>query len=156
MIEYKLNDLEKLEKELEYIQKHAVIVGVLGEEGKGAGEMEYTIATIKEYAVFNEYGTSRGIPPRPFFRQSVMTENSIKIIKSFMEEQVKQVVLGNITGQAYLENIGTFVVKRIKSTIKNGNFIANKESTLKNKKGNSPLVDTGSLINSITYMIVGV
>lgn len=156
MIEYKLNDLEKLEKELEYIQKHAVIVGVLGEEGKGAGEMEYTIATIKEYAVFNEYGTSRGIPPRPFFRQSVMTENSIKIIKSFMEEQVKQVVLGNITGQAYLENIGTFVVKRIKSTIKNGNFIANKESTLKKKKGNSPLVDTGSLINSITYMIVGV
>ena len=73
-----------------------------------------------------------------------------------MEEQIKQVILGNITGQAYLENIGTFVVKRIKSTIKNGNFTPNKESTLKRKKGSSPLVDTGSLINSISYMIVGV
>ena len=156
MIEYKLNDLEKLEKELEYIQKYAVVIGVLGEEGKGAGKMKYTIATVKEYAVFNEYGTSRGIPPRPFFRQSVMTENSIKIIKAFMKEQVNQVILGNITGQAYLENIGTFVVKRIRSTIKNGNFIANKESTLKRKKGSSPLVDTRSLINSISYMIVGV
>lgn len=156
MIEYKLNDLEKLEKELEYIQKYVVVIGVLGEEGKGAGKMKHTIATIKEYAIFNEYGTSRGIPPRPFFRQSVMTENSIKIIKSFMEEQVRQIIQGNITGQDYLENVGTFVVKRIKSTIKNGNFTANKESTLKRKKGSSPLVDTRSLINSISYMIVGV
>ena len=59
-IVYELEGLEKLDKELKYLSSHAVKVGVLG-DGSNNG------VSVQDYAIFNEYGTSRGIPPRPFF-----------------------------------------------------------------------------------------
>ena len=71
---YQLEGLEKLDKELKYLQAHAVKVGVLG-NGSTNG------ISVQDYAIFNEYGTSR-IPARPFFRLSVGTANAQNEIKN--------------------------------------------------------------------------
>ena len=174
------NDLERLKKEFEYLQTHAVKVGILDDgsgkkrdrakaqrklmkrkglikkggtakksESKGKG------ATILEYAIFNEYGTSR-IPKRPFFRLSVGTQKAQNEIKEYLNTQIENIISGELTGQGAYDNLGTFVVQKIKKTIMSGNFAPNDAKTIKRKGSSTPLIDTHSLYNSISYEIVGV
>lgn len=153
-IVYELEGLEKLDKELKYLSSHAVKVGVLG-DGSNNG------VSVQDYAIFNEYGTSRGIPPRPFFRLSVGTANAQNEIKEYMKSQLESIIAGELTGEEAYNNLGNFVVKKIKDTIDKGGFTALDPKTIKlrEKKGNNstkPLMDTHSLYNSISYEIVGV
>ena len=147
-IVYELEGLKKLDKELKYLQSHAVKVGVLG-NGSNNG------VSIQEYAIYNEYGTSR-IPKRPFFRLSVGTANAQNEIKEYMKSQVEQIIQGGMTGQQAYENLGTFVVQKIKKTIAKGNFATLNPQTIKKKGHSKPLMDTHSLYESIDYEIVGV
>lgn len=146
---FKLKGLEKMEKELEYLKSHAVKVGVLGNGGSGS-------VSVQEYAIFNEYGTSRGIPPRPFFRLSVGTANAQKNIKTKARQLILQVVNGEISGEEFYNQMGTYLVKKIKRTIMSGNFATLNPQTIKKKGHSKPLMDTHSLYNSINYEIVGV
>lgn len=144
---YQLEGLEKLDKELKYLQTHAVKVGVLG-NGSANG------ISVQDYAIFNEYGTSR-IPARPFFRLSVGTANAQNEIKEYMKQQVEQIIQGGMSAQQAYENLGTFVVQKIKKTIASGNFAALNPQTIKKKGHSKPLMDTHSLYESINYEIVG-
>ncbi len=144
---YQLEGLEKLDKELKYLQTHAVKVGVLG-NGSANG------ISVQDYAIFNEYGTSR-IPARPFFRLSVGTANAQNEIKEYMKQQVEQIVQGGMSAQQAYENLGTFIVQKIKKTIASGNFAALDPQTVKKKGHSKPLMDTHSLYESINYEIVG-
>ena len=142
-IVYELEALEKLDKELKYLNSHAVKVGVLG-DGSNNG------VSVQDYAIFNEYG-----------RLSVGTTNAQNEIKEYMKSQVEQIIQGGMTGQQAYENLGGFVVKKIKKTIASGNFAALDPKTIKirQKKGNNstkPLMDTHLLYESINYEIVGV
>lgn len=145
---YQLEGLEKLDKELKYLQTHAVKVGVLG-NGSANG------ISVQDYAIFNEYGTSR-MPARPFFRLSVGTANAQNEIKEYMKQQVEQIIQGRMSAQQAYENLGTFIVQKIKKTIASGNFAALNPQTVKKKGHSKPLMDTHSLYESINYEIVGV
>nr|DAP61212.1 MAG TPA: virion morphogenesis protein [Caudoviricetes sp.] len=147
-IEENFEDLERLQKELEYLQTHAVKVGVLG-NGSANG------VSVQDYAIFNEYGTSH-IPKRPFFRLSVGTQKAQNEIKEYLNTQIENIISGELTGQGAYENLGTFVVQKIKKTIMSGNFAPNDAKTIKRKGSSTPLIDTHSLYNSISYEIVGV
>ena len=144
---YQLEGLEKLDKESKYLQTHAVKVGVLG-NGSANG------ISVQDYAIFNEYGTSR-MPARPFFRLSVGTANAQNEIKEYMKQQVEQIIQGGISAQQAYENLGTFVVQKIKKTIASGNFAALNPQTVKKKGHSKPLIDTHSLYESINFEIVG-
>nr|WP_315046129.1 hypothetical protein [uncultured Leptotrichia sp.] len=144
---YQLEGLEKLDKELKYLQTHAVKVGVLG-NGSANG------ISVQDYAIFNEYGTSR-MPARPFFRLSVGTANAQNEIKEYMKQQVEQIIQGGMSAQQAYENLGTFIVQKIKKTIASGNFAALNPQTVKKKGHSKPLMDTHSLYESINYEIVG-
>lgn len=145
-----LGDLEKLQKELEYLQTHAVKVGILWSGGSLKSNTD-----VMDYAIFNEYGTSH-IPKRPFFRLSVGTQKAQNEIKEYLNTQIENVVSGGLTGQGAYENLGTFVVQKIKKTIMSGNFAPNDAKTIKRKGQSTPLIDTHSLYHSIDYEIVGV
>ena len=73
-----------------------------------------------------------------------------------MKSQVEQIIQGGMTGQQAYENLGTFVVQKIKKTIANGNFATLNPQTIKKKGHSKPLMDTHSLYESIDYEIVGV
>ena len=77
-------------------------------------------------------------------------------IKEYMKSQVEQIIQGGMTGQQAYENLGTFIVQKIKKTIASGNFAALNPQTVKKKGHSKPLMDTHSLYNSINYEIVGV
>lgn len=150
----KLDTIKKIDKTLNELKSKRLLVGVIGE---GVNSPQEGGATILEYAVFNEYGTST-IPARPFFRTATKTRKSIREIQEFIVKQVEQVVRGNKNSDMGLNSIGLYVVGRIQRSIKSGNWEDNKESTKKRKRkkggGLKPvLIDSGSLIKSIDYEI---
>ena len=73
-----------------------------------------------------------------------------------MNMQIEMIIQGEISGQEAYEKLGSFVVQKIKKTIMNGDFASLNPKTIKRKRHSRPLIDTRSLINSISYEIVGV
>ena len=139
--------LDKIEKELDYLKTHTVWVGFVG----GEADKKVDGVAIYMYANFNEYGTSN-IPSRPFFRTAL--NNNRKYIKEQLKELLGKVATGKITGELALKSIGLEVQGLIQDSIKNGNWEENSDSTIKAKNGiGQPLIDTGSMLRAVSFEI---
>lgn len=141
--------LDKIEKELDYLKKHTVWVGFVGSEA----DKKVDGVAIYMYTNYNEYGSSsRGIPSRPFFRTAL--NNNRKYIKEQLKELLGKVATGKITGENALKSIGLEVQGLIQDSIKNGNWESNAPSTIKAKKGKGqPLIETGSMLRAVSFEI---
>ena len=139
--------LDKIEKELDYLKTHTVWVGFVG----GEADKKVDGVAIYMYANFNEYGTSN-IPSRPFFRTAL--NNNRKYIKEQLKELLGKVATGKITGELALKSIGLEVQGLIQDSIKNGNWEKNADSTIVAKNGRGqPLIDTGSMLRAVSFEI---
>ena len=139
--------LDKIEKELDYLKTHTVWVGFVG----GEADKKVDGVAIYIYANFNEYGTSN-IPSRPFFRTAL--NNNRKYIKEQLKELLGKVATGKITGELALKSIGLEVQGLIQDSIKNGNWEENSDSTIVAKNGRGqPLIDTGSMLRAVSFEI---
>jgi hypothetical protein len=125
------------------------------------------LPTLAQIATWNEFGVlaaSRGVSPtehgggiwfiphRPFVRGFADAKRD-KIALA-QEKLVKQVATGNLSAEDAIGRLGEFGEKGIKSYIRNGAFIENAVSTKAKKKSSKPLIDTGTLRNSIRYQII--
>lgn len=106
--------------------------------------------TIVKIAFWNEFGTKR-IPKRPFMRQTY-AKYIVPVSKIIMKEY-DYVLRGKSTARNSLNRVGEWYVGKMKYTITNGNFIANKPATIRRKKSSRPLIDTGEMRNSITKRV---
>ena len=139
--------LDKIEKELDYLKKHTVWVGFVGSEA----EKKVNGVAIYMYANFNEYGTNN-IPSRPFFRTAL--NNNRKYIKEQLKELLGKVATGKMTGEKALKSIGLEVQGLIQDSIKNGNWESNAPGTIRAKNGmGQPLIDTGSMLRAVSFEI---
>lgn len=95
------------------------------------------------------------IPERSFIRSSFDDRNE-EVGKSG-DELLNQVIEGELSVRNFYEMLGTTTVSAIKSyIINNVTSPANVALTIMAKNGKSnPLVNTGRLVNSIDYEIVG-
>jgi len=140
-------ELDKIEKELDYLKTHAVWVGFVG----GEADKKVDGVAIYMYANFNEYGTSN-IPSRPFFRTAL--NNNRKYIKEQLKELLGKVATGKITGEIALKSIGLEVQGLIQDSIKNGNWEPNSARTIRKKKfKGQPLIETGSMLRAVSFEI---
>ena len=113
--------------------------------------------SIPEYAVYNEFGTSR-IPARPFMR-TVAKEKP----KQWIGEMVLH-VRGRATEPAIWKQAlgvaGESMKSDIKDSIQNGNWTPNAPATVRAKarKGkvepDHPLIDTGQMLAAVSYEVV--
>ena len=80
-----------------------------------------------------------------------------KDIENYLDTTLKSLVMEAIksgaSGEMVLNTIGVETVRLIQESILKGGFAANKESTLKRKKGTKPLIDTGTMLNSVRFEI---
>lgn len=104
---------------------------------------------ICDIAAWNELGTVN-IPSRPFIRNSV--DKHQQEITAMCKAQIQRLAEG-ATAQDILTKIGVYQVGLIKKEIIDGDFLPNKDSTIKRKKSDTPLIDTGRLRNSVSYVI---
>lgn len=101
-------------------------------------------------AMWNEYGTSRGIPARPFLRNSLY-ENEARF-GPFIAPMIADILNGG-SGELVLSKLGQFMAMSIKRTIAAGGFAPNAPSTVAHKGHSKPLVETGSMYGSIDWRV---
>jgi hypothetical protein len=128
---------------------------------EGAGEENGM--PIAEIAAKNEYGVKgppvsqhgQGkwfIPLRPFIRG--WTDNKAENIKATKEKIFKKVCDGKWTADDAIMRFGEFAQDGIKSFIRTGTFTSNADRTIQRKKSSQPLIDTGTMRNSVRYEVV--
>lgn len=138
-------DGKKLKKELEQLKKLQVRIGF--QRGKKKHDDETDMCDV---ALFNELGTSKS-PSRPFLRQSV-DDNSDKI-NALCKSIMKNVSNGSCTAEEAYKKAGVYIKGLVQEQIKNGEFEANKPSTIKKKGSDKPLIDTGQMRQSVNFVI---
>jgi hypothetical protein len=129
------------------VKKPHVKVGVQGSDA--TENYEDSPLTVVAIANFNEFGL--GVPERSFLR-SCIDENRAKYI-NIVTQLKSEIVLGvmdNTKAMSLLgEKIKSDVVKRIEAGI----APENAPSTIEQKGSSTPLIDTGQLRQSITYVV---
>lgn len=154
---------KKLFEELNKLAELQVQVGFTVDK-KGYNESHATVdasdypngPSVAEVAAWNEFGTknadgSERIPARPFMRQSV--ENYETQIQQMTAAQLKAVAEGSATADQALRAIGALQVGLIQHEIRDGGFVANAESTQKQKGPATPLINEGHMRQSVHYVV---
>lgn len=127
--------LDKMITELKKLDGKTIEAGLFDEENE-------------KKAIWNEYGTSRGIPARPFLRNTLY-ENEARYA-NFIAPFVVQVIEGG-TAENISERLGKFMVMSIQRTIAAGGFTPNAPATIRKKGHSKTLIDTGEMYGAIDW-----
>lgn len=134
----------KLQKVLKELADKEVRIGF--QHGKATEDDGTDVCDI---AAWNELGTS-GMPSRPFLRKSV-DENEVKI-NAFLQSKKNDLIRG-VSAEQMLKEIGIFQKDLIQEKIIEGDFVPNAESTVRKKGSSKPLIDSGTMLKSVNYVI---
>ena len=108
-----------------------------------------------DIAMWNELGTSNGIPSRPFLRNSV--DSNAEQIDKACKDAIKVIAKGG-KAEVVLKQLGVMQKGTVQQTISSGDFVPNAPSTVRRKNHNGkgsakPLIDTGGLRNKVNFVI---
>lgn len=146
----KIKDTDKgfrdIKKALLSLRKKEIKVGIHADGGKN----EKTGTLIVNYALANEYGTSK-IPERSFMR-STYDEKQQEWNKT-LDKIVNSVIEGDVDIAKKISLVGEQVVNDIKEKIDSNIPPVLSEATIKRKGSSRTLIDTGIMRASITYKI---
>lgn len=130
-------------RELQKMTEMEVRVGFQGDEKYEDG------TSIAEVAAHNELGSS-DTPERPFMRQSF--ENHESELQAACDAANRLVSSGGSADQA-LQQIGVVAKGLVQEEIVNGDFAPNAESTIRKKGSEQPLIDTGTMRQSVNFVV---
>lgn len=127
--------IDKMINNLKEIDGKAVEAGIFG-------------GFEQKKAVWQEYGTNRGIPSRPFLRNALY-ENESRFA-SFILPYLQNVLEGG-SADGVFDALGPFMAMSIQRSIASGGFAALAPSTIKKKGHSKPLLDTGAMYGAVTW-----
>ena len=104
---------------------------------------------VSNVALWNEFGTSNGIPERPFMRQAI--SDAEPLIPAILRNALSPYQMA-INRQVAAE-IGELVKSLIQRRITTLRSPANAPSTIERKGSSNPLFDEGFMRKSVTYKI---
>lgn len=139
-------ELKEMKKKIELYNKKDVMIGVTGTTNGERGNA-FLMA-------IHEYGTQDGhIPERRPIRLTM--ENKKDKHARRLQQGIDKVLVDELDVMTALNSIGEEVAGDIKITIMNGLTPPLADSTVRARKDNSdtPLYDTGELVNSITHEV---
>lgn len=125
-----------------------VKVGVLASAGAHDGDI-----SMVELAAIHEFGSpAAGIPERSFIRSTF--RNNRELLAKFLLRTAKAVLSDKLSVEDALGQLGLWAVSQIKRTITAHDIPPPlKASTVARKGSTKPLVDTGQLVNSISWEV---
>ncbi len=146
--------LKKLKRNLKNTGKNFVTVGIFGERADAAHAG--TEKSNVEIAGFHEFGTPT-IKPRSYIRATVDAEKGR--IRQLQKRLAEQIIKRRTTEAQGLNLIGVFLQGKMQTRIQAGiapplEDATIKRKTVQGKKGTTPLIDTGQLIQSITFAVM--
>ena len=137
------------EKNLQQFKDSVVKAGILAKDGS---ENHSEGITVFQIGMIHEFGVpEKNIPRRSFIR--VPIENNIKEITKLIENNHKLVSENAMSAKVALDRIGIKAQNTIKESFRNNDWKANSRATIKRKGSSRPLIDTGQLIGSISYIV---
>lgn len=116
--------------------------------GFPAGNVGSDVISI---AIWNHFGTSRGIPPRPFLANA-MRDNKSKY-RSIMVKAAKSILTSGTTLKATLDKLGILAQGDVQAEITALRTPPNAPSTIKQKGSSNPLIDTGTMRGAVTWKV---
>lgn len=138
----------KLLEKVRGLAEAHVKVGIVGSH---AHETQGDLSLI-EIATFNEFGTAT-IPERSFIRKTFVTKKAE--LGAFAGKLAHGLLSDRLDLRRALGLLGEWGASAVKKTITAGNIQPpNAPSTIARKGSSRPLVDTGQLVNAISYEVV--
>lgn len=140
-------------KNLRELAELEVRIGYQREQGAG-GDTDADgrpRADLVDIALWNEFGTEH-IPARPFLRDSV--DKHMVAINHMLMAQKDALLLHGAMSRKILNDLGLFQQDLIQTEIEQGDFVANADATIGKKGSNKPLIDTGTMKNSVHYWVI--
>lgn len=141
--------LRALERRLRNARFARVTVGIHEDAGESGG------VTIAEIGAFQEFGT-RTIPQRSFIRQTI--DMKAADIRALQRRLAKRVVrkADRMQPRQALGILGEAITSMMRARIRAGITPTLAASTLASKKSGreTPLIDTGQLIQSLSFKVV--
>lgn len=155
----------RLQRELRKMRKAYVKAGVLGathpppKQGKGAKAKQAAAPTRSmtnaQLASIHEYGLGT-VPARPFIGPPFRAKRSeyLRQLKAAYKQAVKTANVSLVERE--LGRIGQQMAADIKNYVTQGPGVPppNTARTIARKGSSRPLVDTGGMVNSVTYQVV--
>lgn len=139
------NNVPDLLKRIERLSNKAMQIGIFGSED---GE-----AIL--YASVHEFGApSINVPERSFLRKTF--DEQLDNMGRVMDNFIMKYIDGDIDFDTCMDAIGEYLVGLVRKTIVDMDSPPLKQATIDRKGSSGVLVDTGRLIDSITYKVVGV
>lgn len=136
----------------------AALAEIVKKLGKGAGTVRVGFLEDATYpdgtsvamvAAINEFGApSRGQPPRPFFRRMIAEKSG-----EWPEAIAKNLVATNYDTKLTLERVGAGIAGQLQESITNLTDPPLAASTIKKKGFDKPLIDSGHMLNSVSYEV---
>ena len=134
----------QLKRGLKNIDNIVVDVGVQAGEAAEDGQ---DMASI---AAYNEFGTEK-IPSRPFMRDSF--DENLGRIEKFSQSAIMRAVMGQVSFMQSMHLVGQTTTGIVQRKIVAGPWTPNAPSTVAQKGSDRPLIDTGSLRQSIRHIV---
>ena len=137
------------EKNLQQFKDSVVKAGILAKDGSQNHSEGITVFQI---GMIHEFGApEKNIPRRSFIR--VPIENNIKEITKLIENNHKLVSENSMSAKVALDRIGLKAQNTIKKSFRDNDWKANSRATVKRKGSSRPLINTGQLVGSISYIV---
>ena len=152
--------------EIQNLKSMCVKVGVtddVGAESHGDGG-----PTLAQIATWNELGVLARrrrvkatephgdgkwfIPPRPFVRG--FADNKREEIADTLAKLMKLVSGGKLNAEDAIAKLGIYGQSGVRKYLRDGSFAPNADSTIARKGSSKPLINTGTLRNSIRYQVI--
>lgn len=138
---------KRIMKRMRGLDDSAVRIGFFGQEDVGEDGI-----TVVELAAIHEYGApSAGIPERSFLRRTF--REAKKELNEFCLKLWKRIQAGELDEERALKLLGEWGAAMVKKRVTAGEHIPPplQQATIDAKGSDRPLVDTGRMINAVTY-----
>lgn len=106
---------------------------------------------VVDRAIWNHYGTSRGIPARPFLLNAIR-DNRAKYLNA-MRVSAPKILRGETSLNTVLTKLGIVAQGDIQMSITNLRDPPNARSTILAKGSSNPLIDTGEMRQAVTWKV---
>lgn len=106
---------------------------------------------VVDRAIWNHYGTDRGIPARPFLLNAIR-ENRAKYL-SAMRVSAPKILRGETTMEVVLNKLGILAQGDIQMSITTLRDPPNAPATIRAKGSSNPLIDTGEMRQKVTWKV---
>lgn len=144
------NRLPELINRTALLDGMAVDVGFFEDDRYGPENNNLPVATV---AAMNEFGTSLN-PSRPFMEDTFRDKANKLNISAAMRTVMKVTILGNGSLTRVLKILGSLASEAMRFEIQAyASEGGNSKATIERKGRDSPLIDTGKMLESVKFVI---